>query len=85
MVFPKEAVKERDMLSGYVRTTEAAERLGGSPRTITRWVKSGRFPNAFKVYPDADNSPYMIPVSDIEAIEGKRSGSSNGKEHPLPD
>jgi predicted site-specific integrase-resolvase len=60
------------MQTDYMRTTEAAERLGVSTRTITRWVERGYFPGAFKVNPEADNSPYMIPLSAIEALERKR-------------
>lgn len=56
----------------HLSTFEAAEELGVSYRTLQLWVKQGKFPNAYKLDPDALNSPYRIPRSDIEAIQKKR-------------
>jgi len=53
-------------------TRETAERLGVIPRTITKWIKQGSFPNAYKLNPDALRSTYQIPISDIEAFEERR-------------
>jgi len=66
------AVEEVAMTNGYLRTAEAAERLQVSPRTITRWIDKDYFPGAFKINPEVDNAPFLIPVSDIEEFERKR-------------
>ncbi len=51
---------------------EAAKRLGVAATTLSRWVKIGRFPNAYKLDPNAKNSPYRIPEEDVEAFEEQR-------------
>ena len=66
-------------LEGYLKLTEAAERLGVSYKTMYRWVtdeEHDRFPNVIKMDPYSKTSPYLIPVSDIEAFEAKRKGSA---------
>ena len=60
----------QDVLS----TKQAAERLHATSRQIIRWIHKGYFPNAYKLDPDAVNSHFRIPVSDIEAFEEKRRG-----------
>ena len=55
---------------------EAAERLGVSVRTIQNWIDAGvAFPNAYKLNPHLSNSPYRIPVTDIETLEAERQKS----------
>lgn len=54
---------------------QAAERLGVAPTTLSRWVKLGHFANAYKLDPNAQNSPYRIPEEDIEAFEEQRRQS----------
>ncbi len=49
-----------------------AERLEVHPTTITRWIQQGHFPHAYKLNPDARNSPYRIPETDVTAFEEKR-------------
>jgi hypothetical protein len=56
----------------FITSSEAARRLNVSPRTITRWVRQGLFSGAFPLNPHAEKSPYLIPVSAIEAFEEKR-------------
>ena len=53
-------------------TKRAAARLQVSTSMIARWVREGKFPNAGKVNPEADNSPYIIPMNDIELFEKNR-------------
>ena len=55
-------------------TKQAAERLNATSRQVIRWIHKGYFPNAYKLDPDAVNSHFRIPVSDIEAFEEKRRG-----------
>lgn len=54
---------------------QAAERLGVTTQAISRWIRRGLFPGAYKLNPDSRNSPYRIPESDIEAFEEKRRKS----------
>lgn len=49
-------------------TKEVASRLKVSPATVVRWLAQGHFPNARRVGP-ARNSPWRIPVCDVEALE----------------
>ena len=51
---------------------EADGRLGVAATTLSRRVKIGRFPNAYKLDPKGKNSPHRIPEADIEAFEGER-------------
>lgn len=66
---------------GYVRLAEAAERLKVSVRTLYRWIDKGHLPGATKMNPFEDsNSPYMIPIEDIERIEDLRKNpNARGK------
>lgn len=59
-------------MSEVYSVKEAAERLGVAATTLSRWVKIGRFPNAYKLDPKGKNSPYRIPEGDIEAFEEER-------------
>ena len=47
-------------------TKQAAEVLGVSARTIQAWHEKGEFPHAYKLNPDARNSPLRIPRSDVD-------------------
>jgi hypothetical protein len=67
------AAEEVEMAqSGFLTTAEAARRLNTSTRNITRWIDRGGFPGAFKLNPDAPNSPFLIPERDIVAFEERR-------------
>ena len=59
-------------MSKMLSAKEAAKRLGVAATTLSRWVKIGRFPNAYKLDPKAHNSPYRIPEEDILAFEEER-------------
>jgi len=55
-------------------TRQVADRLQVTPQSVTRWIREGKFLNAVKVNPTAGNSPYIIPLSDIEQFERRRDG-----------
>lgn len=57
---------ERDLT-----TSEVAERLQVSRRTVQRMVVRGEFPNAYQL-PGGKQQPYLIPVVDVEQYEEKR-------------
>lgn len=59
-------------LDGYIRLAKAAKRLRVSVKTMYRWIEKGRFPGATKLDPLGRNSPYLIPIKDIEEIEKMR-------------
>jgi len=61
-------IRERADLNDedYVSTNEAAEVLGVSTRTVQRWARDGRFPNARQISPDTPGSPWLIPLADLE-------------------
>lgn len=46
----------------YLSVRDVAERLSKSEETIKRWLRSGKFPNAFKV---SDKEGWRIPESDF--------------------
>ena len=58
--------------NGYLTTAEAAERLQTSTRNVTRWIRRGSFPGAFKINPDVENSPFLIPETAVIAFEERR-------------
>lgn len=66
------AIPEVNQMAEYISTSEAAERLRVSPRTIARWIRRGCFPGAIKVNPNFKNSPFIIPIPAIEEFEKKR-------------
>lgn len=61
--------------SRMLSATEAAERLGVTPRTILRWIKDGEFPGARQKRP-IPRSPYQIPESDVVAFEERRDSAT---------
>lgn len=46
----------------YLSVRDVAERLSKSEETIKRWLRSGKFPNAYKV---SDKEGWRIPESDV--------------------
>lgn len=46
----------------YLSVREVAVRMSKSEETIKRWLRSGKFPNAFKV---SDKEGWKIPLSDL--------------------
>lgn len=63
------------MVEEHLSTSKAAQLLGVSERTVQLWLKKRKFPGAYKLDPDASNSPYRIPLADVEAIQAKRKAS----------
>ncbi len=63
-----------------ISAVDAAKRLGVSAMTIRRMIRAGEFPNAYKSRPLAKTSPYIIPLSDIEAFEQQRLASTKKSE-----
>jgi excisionase family DNA binding protein len=47
-------------------TEEAAARLGVSQRSVQEFINRGHFPGAHKLDPTRSNSPYRIPLRDVE-------------------
>lgn len=57
------------MMNELMRVKEAAKRLGVSSKTIRNMIDRGKFPGARKINPDLKNSPYRIPISEVEALQ----------------
>ena len=55
---------------------QAAQRLGVTTRAVRKWIRKGRFPNAYKLDPYGQTSPFRIPIKDIEAFEASRKLNS---------
>jgi hypothetical protein len=54
----------------YLSVRDVAERMSRSEETIKRWLRSGKFPNAFKA---SDKEGWRVPESDLmnrQAITG---------------
>lgn len=58
-------------------TSEAAERLGVEPRTVAKWCRDGRLPNAYKTGSDGDGE-WRIPPASVDA-------GPNGSQAPTED
>ena len=57
--------------SKMIRIADAMEMLGVGRTTILYWIKRGYLSGVYKAGP-AKNSPYVIPLSQIEAILEQR-------------
>lgn len=68
-------------MADYLNTKAVADRFRVSVRTINHWIDKGFFPNAQKKNPLLDNSPYEIPMSDVEDFEKRIADhlKGNGK------
>lgn len=53
-----------------IRLTEAARRLGRSPRTLERWAKLGRF----TIYRDDYTTTRFVSASEIDALRPRARG-----------
>lgn len=51
--------------------SDIAERFGVSHVTAWRWVTQGAFPNAYRVNPLSEQSPWRVPEEDVDAFEEK--------------
>lgn len=43
---------------------QVASMLGVNARTVQRWIKANRFPNAYKAF-EGETAPYLIPEGDF--------------------
>jgi len=59
-------------MSDDITIAQAAAQLNVFRSTIVRWIHTGSFPGAYKLNPDATNSPYRIPQRDIDAYLVRR-------------
>lgn len=57
-------------------TTEVAEELGFTRKTVAEWCKRGKFPGAQKFPDDSPRSEWRIPLGDVEAIKSRRVASA---------
>ena len=55
-----------------IRVSQVAVRLGVTPRAVLKWIRIGLFPNAYQLNPHAPNSPWRIPIADVDAFEARR-------------
>ena len=73
----KNQLVEAVAVDGYVRIKKAAEMLGVSSRTITRWIHKRYFDGVIKNDPGAETgSFYLIPEESVEKFHEKRKTSS---------
>ena len=63
------------MTARPLSTAEAAEILKVNPRTIQRWCKTGRLPNAYKL--GGKTAQWLIPPEDIDTAKAKRETNSH--------
>ena len=47
---------------------EVADLLGVTVASISRWVRNGYFPNAWRINPHGKKSEWRIPKKDIDAF-----------------
>lgn len=52
-------------MNKFLSVREVSERLQKSEETIKRWIRSGRFPNAFK---ENDKQGWRIPEEDVQTL-----------------
>ena len=57
-------------MSDILTTAQVAERFGVHRNTVLLWIHSGYLPNARRRGP-GPTSTYLVPLSDIEALERK--------------
>ena len=69
-------------LPPFYNTSQAAEILGKTKRTIQRWCQSGRFPHAQPLHPASARSEYIIPASDVQAELSRITVSSTHEQRP---
>lgn len=52
-------------MEAVVRTSDLADELGVTPETVSRWIREGRIPGAFR-----RRGRWCIPYEDAEAFLG---------------
>lgn len=64
-----------------ITVLQAARLLELSPRRVQRMiVEEGKFPGAHQIDPDIPNSPYVIPLKEVEVELKKRAQSSSSED-----
>lgn len=63
------------MKQHFLTASQVAEEFGVDTRTISRWIERGLLPNAEKAYKGL-RAPYLIPVSDVDALKKEREQES---------
>lgn len=61
----------------FTSAAQVAKRFSVTARTVVRWIKEGKLPGAFQVNPDAENSPFMIPVKSVEEFAKTRPSDND--------
>ena len=64
-------------MNNQLQLREVAERFQKSEETVKRWIRSGKFPNAYK---KTDKQGWQIPQQDLQALltsSSKPSKSEN--------
>lgn len=51
----------------FLTTAQVADAKGVNPRTVARWVKSGRLPYAVKV--PGETGAYLFDPADVDALD----------------
>jgi transcriptional regulator with XRE-family HTH domain len=63
------------MKEKHLTTTQVAQEFGVDMRTVSRWIREGQLPNAFKAY-EGLRAPYLIPLSDVLALQATKQGKN---------
>lgn len=59
----------------FVSVAEVAKRFNVTTRTVVRWIADGELPGAFQVNPNVRNSPFLVPLASVEALEKRKQGA----------
>lgn len=62
---PKQSEKE-------LTAQQIADRWGISKRTVIRMIHQGEFPNARQLANLGPRAPFVVPLSDVEALEKEK-------------
>jgi excisionase family DNA binding protein len=62
-----------DITKQYLTTSQVAKQYNVDLRTVSRWIRSGLFPNAVKAH-EGLRAPYLIPLADVEAFQRPKLG-----------
>lgn len=73
-----ESDKERNGGDNYLTTSEAGRRLGVAPRTVARWCRDERLPNAIKTGEEGDGE-WRIPSTDVQEGPTEKHTDDDGR------
>lgn len=62
---------KRRQIERHLNTTDVATILGVVEKTVIRYCEAGKFPNAYRVKPDAKTSPWLIPSDDVRFFQSQ--------------